>query len=155
MISCWMAGSSAPLMPLQVVQAKATMPKPSCSSSVSSPASFRYSSTALEPGASEVLTQGLRVRPRRLALRASSAAAMTLRGLLDEKELAFEGLSATSAGAMNAAAFAYGLAVDGREGARKALTDYWKRVSEAARLGPLQPSVIDRMLEDHKLSWSP
>jgi NTE family protein len=75
--------------------------------------------------------------------------------LLDEKELAFEGLSATSAGAMNAAAFAYGLAVDGREGARKALTDYWKRVSEAARLGPLQPSVIDRMLEDHKLSWSP
>lgn len=75
--------------------------------------------------------------------------------LLDERELAFEGLSATSAGAMNAAAFAYGLAVDGREGARKALTDYWKRVSEAARLGPLQPSVIDRMLEDHKLSWSP
>ena len=35
--------------------------------------------------------------------------------LLDEKDLAFEGLSATSAGAMNAAAFAYGLAVDGRE----------------------------------------
>jgi len=75
--------------------------------------------------------------------------------LLDEKELAFEGLSATSAGAMNAAAFAYGLAVDGREGARKSLAGYWKRVSEAARLGPLQPSVIDRMLEDHKLSWSP
>jgi NTE family protein len=75
--------------------------------------------------------------------------------LLDEKELAFEGVSATSAGAMNAAAFAYGLAVDGSEGARKALTDYWKRVSEAARLGPLQPSFIDRLLEDHKLSWSP
>jgi NTE family protein len=75
--------------------------------------------------------------------------------LLDEKDLAFEGLSATSAGAMNAAAFAYGLAVDGREGARKALTDYWKRVSEAARLGPLQPTPIDRMLADHKLTWSP
>ena len=40
--------------------------------------------------------------------------------LLDEKDLAFEGLSATSAGAMNAAAFAYGLAVNGREGARSA-----------------------------------
>src|SRR6202050_1571995 len=39
--------------------------------------------------------------------------------LLDEKDLAFEGLSATSAGAMNAAAFAYGLTVGGREGARK------------------------------------
>ena len=75
--------------------------------------------------------------------------------LLDEKELAFEGLSATSAGAMNAAAFAYGLAVGGRDGARKALTDYWRRVSEAARLGPLQPTLIDRMLADHRLSWSP
>jgi NTE family protein len=75
--------------------------------------------------------------------------------LLDEKDLAFEGLSATSAGAMNAAAFAYGLAVDGREGARKALTGYWKRVSDAARRGPLQPTPIDRMLGDHKLVWSP
>jgi NTE family protein len=75
--------------------------------------------------------------------------------LLDEKNLAFEGLSATSAGAMNAAAFAYGLAVDGREGARQALTGYWKGVSEAARLGPLQPNLIDRMLGDHKLTWSP
>jgi NTE family protein len=75
--------------------------------------------------------------------------------LLDEKGLAFEGLSATSAGAMNAAVFAYGLAIGGREGARKALTDYWKRVSDAARSGPLQPSSIDQMLGDHKLTWSP
>ncbi len=58
-------------------------------------------------------------------------------------------------GAMNAAAFAYGLAVDGREGARQALAGYWKRVSDAARLGPLQPSPIDRALGDHRLSWSP
>ena len=75
--------------------------------------------------------------------------------LLEEKDLAFEGLSATSAGAMNAAVFAYGLAVDGREGARKALTNYWKRVSDAAKSGPLQPSFIDQMLGDHKLAWSP
>jgi len=75
--------------------------------------------------------------------------------LLEEQNLAFEGLSATSAGAMNAAVFAYGLAVDGREGARKALNGYWKRVSEAARLGPLQPSPLDRMLGEHRLTWSP
>ena len=68
-------------MPLQVVQAKATMPKPSCSRSGSRPLSSRYSCTALEPGASELLTQGLRVRPRARALRASNPAAMTLRGL--------------------------------------------------------------------------
>ena len=66
--------------------------------------------------------------------------------LLDEKDLAIEGISATSAGAMNAAAFAYGLAVDGRDGARRALAGYWKRVSDAAKLGPLQPSLIDQML---------
>ena len=41
--------------------------------------------------------------------------------LLEEKDIAFEGLSATSAGAMNAAVAAYGLAVDGRDGARTAL----------------------------------
>jgi NTE family protein len=75
--------------------------------------------------------------------------------LLEEKYLGFEGLSATSAGAMNAAVFAYGLAVDGRDGARKALAGYWKRVSDAASLGPLQPSPIDRMLGDHKLASSP
>src|SRR3546814_2725372 len=80
--SCWILGSSAPLMPLQVVQAKPTIPKPSCSSSGSSCASSRYSCTALEPGANEDLTQGLRVRPRALALRASRPAAITLRGLL-------------------------------------------------------------------------
>src|SRR6202022_4919447 len=75
--------------------------------------------------------------------------------LLDEKDLAFEGLSATSAGAMNAAAFAYGLAVDGRDGARKALAGYWKRVSDAASLGPRRPSPIDRIPGDHKLGGSP
>ena len=69
-------------MPLQVVQAKPTMPKPSCSNSLSKSASSRYSCTALEPGAREDLTHGLRVSPRALALRASNAAAMTLRGLL-------------------------------------------------------------------------
>jgi hypothetical protein len=63
MISCWITGSSAPDMPLQVVQAKATTPKPSCSSSGSRPASSRYSATAFEPGASELFTHGLRSRP--------------------------------------------------------------------------------------------
>jgi NTE family protein len=100
-----------------------------------------------------------RVRTVNLALQGGGAhGAFTwgvLDRLLDEKDLAFEGLSATSAGAMNAAAFAYGLAVDGREGARKALAGYWKRVSDAAKLGLLQPGPIDQMLGDHKLRWSP
>src|SRR5277367_986966 len=110
-------------------------------------------------GAGHEMAFSNQVRTINLALQGGGAhGAFTwgvLDRLLDEKDLAFEGLSATSAGAMNAAAFAYGLSVDGREGARKALAGYWKRVSDAARLGPLQPTPFDRMLGDHKLSWTP
>src|SRR5688572_29265142 len=81
-ISFWITGSSAPDMPLQVVQAKATTPKPSCSSSSVRPASSRYKATVFEPGARDDLTHGLRVNPSLLALRASRPAAITLRGLL-------------------------------------------------------------------------
>src|ERR1700736_3979821 len=38
---------------------------------------------------------------------------------------------------------------------REALAGYWKRVSDATRLGPLQPNPFDRMLGDHRLTWSP
>ncbi len=75
--------------------------------------------------------------------------------LLEEPSLAFEGISATSAGAMNASVLAYGLTVGGREGARKALTSYWRRISHAAMTSPLQPSFLDRMLKDHSLKYSP
>ncbi|MCW5772941.1 MAG: patatin-like phospholipase family protein, partial [Rhodospirillaceae bacterium] len=37
--------------------------------------------------------------------------------LLDEERIGFDGISATSAGAMNAAVFAYGIAEGGRDGA--------------------------------------
>jgi NTE family protein len=99
------------------------------------------------------------VRTINLALQGGGAHGAFTWGVLDrllgEKNVAFEGLSATSAGAMNAAVFAYGLAIGGREGARQSLAGYWKRVSDAASLGPLQPSPVDRMLGDHKLTWSP
>ena len=75
--------------------------------------------------------------------------------LLEEERLAFEGVSATSAGAMNAVVLAYGLAEGGREGARQALTGFWRRISHAAAMGPLQPSVVDRALHNHALDYSP
>ena len=68
-------------MPLQVVQAKATIPKPSFSSSGNKPDSCRYNSATLEPGANEDFTQGLRTKPNSLAFFASRPAATTLRGL--------------------------------------------------------------------------
>ena len=80
MISSRITGSSAPDIPLQVVQANATIPKPSFSSSGSRPASFKYSSATFEPGANEDFTQGLRTKPSSLAFFATKPAATTLRG---------------------------------------------------------------------------
>jgi NTE family protein len=75
--------------------------------------------------------------------------------LLEEERVAFEGISATSAGAMNAAVLAHGLTEGGREGARRALAGFWRRVSQAAALSPLQPSPWDRLTGDHAAGNSP
>jgi len=53
--------------------------------------------------------------------------------LLEEPRLSIEGISGTSAGAMNAAVLAQGHATGGFEGAKAALEDFWRRVSHAAR----------------------
>ena len=75
--------------------------------------------------------------------------------LLEEKRIDIEGISATSAGAMNAAVLAYGFATGGRDGARAALAAFWRRVSRAARTSPLQASWLDRAFGNHSLRFSP
>jgi len=75
--------------------------------------------------------------------------------LLDDDRIAFEGVSATSAGAMNAVVLAYGLTEGGREGAQKALANFWRRVSHAAATGPLQPTWLDRLTGNRSLKNSP
>lgn len=75
--------------------------------------------------------------------------------LLEEEKLSFEGVVATSAGAMNAAVLAYGLAEGGRKGAQKALANFWRRVSHAAAFSPLQPSLLDRLTGSRSLEHSP
>jgi len=49
--------------------------------------------------------------------------------LLEDQSLAFDGVSGTSAGALNAAVLATGLAEGGREGARLALQAFWHDVA--------------------------
>jgi len=75
--------------------------------------------------------------------------------LLQEPWLMIEGVSGTSAGAMNAALLADGFAGGGAEGARKALDTYWRRVSKAARLSPFQRGPVDRLLGRWSLDHSP
>src|SRR5579883_1099398 len=75
--------------------------------------------------------------------------------LLEEDGLQIEGISGTSAGAMNAAVLAYGHARQGAQGARLALDAFWRRVADAARYSPLQRSPIDILLGRWTMDYSP
>src|SRR3712207_9106576 len=58
--------------------------------------------------------------------------------LLEDERIALEGISATSAGAMNGACLAYGMAVGGPRAGRGAVEGFWAGIYEAAgfcRLG--------------------
>jgi NTE family protein len=74
---------------------------------------------------------------------------------LDDDRLRIEGISGTSAGAMNAAVLADGHAAGGREGAQAALHDFWRRVSDGARLSPFRRSPLDVMLGRWTMDTSP
>jgi NTE family protein len=78
-----------------------------------------------------------------LALQGGSAHGAFTWGVLDrfleEPRIEVEGVSATSAGAMNAVVMAHGLTTGGRKGAREALEEFWTAVARAsAPFGALQ-----------------
>lgn len=75
--------------------------------------------------------------------------------LLEEPWLQIEGISGTSAGAMNAAVLAGGWTNGGAASARAALDAFWERVSCAARFSPLQRSPVDHLTGRWTLDTSP
>ena len=75
--------------------------------------------------------------------------------ILEEDWLEIEGISGTSAGAMNAAVLAMGLATGDRSTARELLTAFWRKTSEAARFSPFQRGPIERMTGSWSLDNSP
>ena len=75
--------------------------------------------------------------------------------LLQEEGLRIEGISGTSAGAMNAAVLVDGYERGGAEGARQALATFWRAVSDAARFSPLQRGPLDVLLGRWSLEGSP
>jgi len=74
--------------------------------------------------------------------------------LLEEPRIELEGVSATSAGAMNAAVMAHGLTTGGREGAREALEEFWHSVARvSAPFGALQLfEMVSRFLSPYQLN---
>ena len=75
--------------------------------------------------------------------------------LLEEPWLRIDGISGTSAGAMNAAVLVDGYVENGVNGARAALEDFWRRVSRAALLSPLRRTPLDVLLGRWTLDHSP
>jgi NTE family protein len=75
--------------------------------------------------------------------------------LLEEPSLQIEGISGTSAGAMNAAVMAHGFGQGGAAGAQSSLEAFWRRVSDAATFSPFRRSPIDVLLGRWTLDHSP
>jgi len=75
--------------------------------------------------------------------------------LLEEPRLKFEGISGTSAGAMNAAVLVDGFTERGAEGAKSRLEEFWRAVSDAATFSPFRRSPLDVLAGRWTLDNSP
>jgi NTE family protein len=75
--------------------------------------------------------------------------------LLEERWIAIDGISGTSAGAMNAVVLVHGYAQGGAAQARVALEGFWRKVSDAALLSPFRRTPLDVLLGRWTLDNSP
>ncbi|WP_150524172.1 patatin-like phospholipase family protein [Roseibium sediminis] len=75
--------------------------------------------------------------------------------LLEDDRFEIDGISGTSAGAMNAVVLASGLQKGGADGARKALEDFWHAVSRTSFFSPIKRTPIDIALGQWSLDFSP
>ncbi len=85
-----------------------------------------------------------------------------LDALLEDGRISFEGISGTSAGAMNAVALASGFAkangtakADPREAAREALASFWNGVVDMGALSEAQRAPFDLLFGPHGVDNSP
>ncbi|WP_374379659.1 patatin-like phospholipase family protein [Dongia sp.] len=109
--------------------------------------------------ASNMASQDTATRRINLALQGGGAHGAFTWGVLDrlleEERLEFDGISATSAGAMNATVLAYGYQEGGRAGAKVALANFWRRIAHAASLSPFQATWWDKITGNQALESSP
>ena len=75
--------------------------------------------------------------------------------LLEDDRVEIEGISGTSAGAMNAAILTAGYAAGGRAGARENLDKFWLRVSEIGAFGPYNKSYVEQLFTGWNMDYSP
>ena len=75
--------------------------------------------------------------------------------LLEEPWFRIDGISGTSAGAMNAAILVHGFVQGGAPQARVALEGFWRKVSDAALFSPFRRTPLDMLLGRWTLDHSP
>lgn len=75
--------------------------------------------------------------------------------LLEDERIAIDGVSGTSAGAVNAAVLAQGHLKGGAAGARAALDHFWRRISELGWLSPVHRGWYERSIGTWNLDESP
>ncbi len=75
--------------------------------------------------------------------------------LLEDRRIAIEGVSGTSAGAMNAAVMASAFVGGGAQAAREALELFWRKVAGFSWLSPVHRTPVDRMLGNWNTDHSP
>jgi NTE family protein len=100
------------------------------------------------------------LKPINLALQGGGAHGAFAWGVLDrlleDGRIAIEAISATSAGAMNAAVLAYGFAIGGADGARAKLEEFWRETSRAGELySPVRSFPWEKWLNGHSMEQSP
>ncbi|MEL6980464.1 MAG: patatin-like phospholipase family protein [Pseudomonadota bacterium] len=94
-----------------------------------------------------------------LALQGGGAHGAFTWGVLDkifeDGRLWITAISGTSAGAMNAVVAAMGMYDEGGDGARRALREFWRSVSEAGAASPFKPAPFDMIQGNWSLDSSP
>lgn len=78
-----------------------------------------------------------------------------LDALLEKGTFDIEGISGTSAGAMNAVVLADGFEDGGIDGAREHMERFWRAVSQASNFSPVQRTLMDTMFGNWSLDMSP
>jgi NTE family protein len=75
--------------------------------------------------------------------------------LLEDDRIGFDGITATSAGGVNAVILADGLAAGGPQAAKELLHHFWRKMSETTSSSIIAPSFLDQMNPRFGLEHSP
>ena len=114
---------------------------------------------SLKPGRASEKNSSATTKSINLALQGGGAHGAFTWGVLDQilsdERLSIEGISGSSAGAINAVMLADGLARGGRAEAQKRLADFWRELSSNGKLPGLQRAVTERLLSFMPLEGSP